>query len=246
MIKINKDCWDLVAPKFFGVDSLPKYGPFTVTEDEINLFDDIKHRKVLEIGCGSGHSLKYMEENGAQELWGIDLSSSQIEIAKDTLKELKPRLFCAAMEDEIGIPKNHFDVVYSIYALGWTIDLSKTLELIYSYLKKDGSFIFSWEHPIYPYVKGENNSLILKGSYQKEGYEVWDSFKGENLPIVMPRRKLSTYINQLVEAGFKIEKVIEGEVSSEYDGQNEDFSSNYYSLYKTRIVPNTFIIKARK
>ena len=53
------------------------------------------------------------------------------------------------MEEERDIPKGYFDIVYSIYALGWTSDLRKTLELIYSYVKPEGSFIFSWEHPVY-------------------------------------------------------------------------------------------------
>lgn len=47
------------------------------------------------------------------------------------------------MEEEGDIPKGYFDIVYSIYALGWTSNLGKTLELIYSYLKPGGSFIFS-------------------------------------------------------------------------------------------------------
>ncbi|QED50007.1 class I SAM-dependent methyltransferase [Cytobacillus dafuensis] len=49
--------------------------------------------------------------------------------------------------------EDYFDIVYSIYAFGWTTDLPTTLKYIYFYLKKDGSFIFSWEHPIYPHVK---------------------------------------------------------------------------------------------
>lgn len=41
------------------------------------------------------------------------------------------------MEREIDLPKNYFDIVHSIYALGWTTDLKQTLELIYSYLKEE-------------------------------------------------------------------------------------------------------------
>ncbi|MBS4192081.1 class I SAM-dependent methyltransferase [Bacillus sp. FJAT-49705] len=246
MLKINKDCWDVVAPKFFGVESLPEYGPLTVTEDEIKLFDDINHKKVLDIGCGSGHSLKYMADNGAHELWGIDLSSTQIETAKQVLKDYNPRLFCVAMEDHTYLPQDYFDIVYSIYALGWTTDLPTTLKYIYSYLKKDGTFIFSWEHPIYPHVKAENNSIILQGSYQLEEPVMFNSFKGEQLPVILHRRKLETYINSLIEAGFKIERLIEGNASSRFNSEEDAFTEKYYSLYKTRMVPNTFIIKARK
>ncbi len=246
MIKVNKKCWDVVAPKFFGVEALPEYGPFTVTEDEINLFDTIHNKKVFEIGCGSGHSLQYMAEKGAQKLWGIDLSSTQIETARKTLKDFDPQLICTPMEEEMDVPKNYFDIVYSIYALGWSTNLSRTLELIYSHLKADGSLIFSWEHPMYPRVKSEDGALHVKGTYQYEGPVRYESFYGEQVPVVLHRRKLGTYINKLVEAGFKIEKVIEGDVSKRFINVKDDFSEENYSLYKTRAVPNTFIIKARK
>lgn len=138
MLALNKKCWETVAPYFFQVDCLPKYGPYTASEDEIRLFDSIRKKKVLDIGCGSGHSLQYMAEQGAEELWGLDLSSTQIEIANKTLKDWNPKLVCGAMEEEGDIPKGYFDIVYSIYALGWTSDLRKTLELIYSYVKPGG------------------------------------------------------------------------------------------------------------
>lgn len=134
MLATNKKCWDTVAPYFFQVDCLPKYGPYTASEDEIRLFDSIRKKKVLDIGCGSGHSLQYMAEQG-RGIMGLDLSSTQIEIANKTLKDWNPKLVCGAMEEEGDIPKGYFDIVYSIYALGWTSDLRKTLELIYSYVK---------------------------------------------------------------------------------------------------------------
>lgn len=70
MLALNKKCWDTVAPYFFQVDCLPKYGPYTASEDEIHLFDSIKDKKVLDIGCGSGHSLKYMG-NMEQRKYGV-------------------------------------------------------------------------------------------------------------------------------------------------------------------------------
>ena len=47
MIALNKKCWDTVAPYFFQVDCLPKYGPYTASEDEIHLFDSIKGKRFL-------------------------------------------------------------------------------------------------------------------------------------------------------------------------------------------------------
>lgn len=38
------------------------------TEDELNLFEHIEGKVVLDIGCGSGHSLKYMGDKMSKEL----------------------------------------------------------------------------------------------------------------------------------------------------------------------------------
>lgn len=163
IIKQNKQSWDVVAHHFNGVDALPNYGPFAQTEKELGLLEDVANKRVLDIGCGSGHSLLYMAERGASELWGVDLSEKQIKTAEKTLKGLETHLFCSPMEVDIGLPKLYFDCVYSIYAIGWTTDLTTTFRLIYSYLKQGGSFVFSWDHPLYPHIASQNGQLSLNG-----------------------------------------------------------------------------------
>ncbi|WP_456278826.1 class I SAM-dependent methyltransferase [Bacillus sp. AK128] len=246
ILKQNKNSWDEVAHHFNGKGALPSYGPYAQTEDELLLFDEIKNKKVVEIGCGSGHSLKYMADKGARELWGIDLSEAQIKVAKDTVNDVKANLFCAPMEDDIGIPKQYFDVVYSINAIGWTTNLAATFGLIYSYLKPGGYFIFSWDHPLYAHLKSQNGQIYLHGSYQNEGVIKYPNFKGEDAPVVIPKRKMATYINELIRAGFTIESVIESDVSTGIDTEGEEVSDRYYSLYKARKFPTTMIIKAIK
>jgi SAM-dependent methyltransferase len=246
ILEQNKKSWNKVAYHFNGKDALPSYGPYAQTEEELQLFDEIQNKKVLEIGYGSGHSLHYMAEKGARELWGIDLSEVQKETAEETLNGLNAHLFCAPMEEEIGLQKDYFDCVYSIYAIGWTTDLSKTFNLIYSYLKQGGSFIFSWDHPLYPHMKSENGQIYLDGSYQQEGFTTYQNFKGEDAPVVIPKRKMSTYINELIKAGFTIDTVLESEVLRNYDAMEVEVSDRYYSLYKAKKFPTTMIIKAIK
>ncbi|MBB2479310.1 class I SAM-dependent methyltransferase [Bacillus sp. APMAM] len=242
----NKQSWDKVAHHFNGVDALPSYGPFAQTEDELRLFDDMQNKRVLDIGYGSGHSLLYMACKGANELWGVDISEEQKRTAEVTLGNLNPKLYCAPMEEDIGLPKEYFDYVYSIYAIGWTTDLARTFQLIYLYLKHGGSFIFSWDHPLYPHLKSENGRIYLHDSYQQEETEVYKTFKGEDAPMVIHKRKMSTYINELIKVGFTIDAVIESDVSSNFDSVETEVSDRYYSLYKARKFPTTMIIKATK
>lgn len=242
MLSINKKGWEKSAERFFGRAALPEYGPFAEREDVLWLFDEIDGKAVLDIGCGSGHSLQYMGDSGASELWGIDLSAKQINTASNVLSNQKSvvRLFESPMEENPGLPSNYFDIVYSIYALGWTVDLNRTLLNIQSYLKPGGAFIFSWEHPLHDRLTYQNETCILNKSYVEEGPELNEAWHNE---VIIYHRKLSTYINTLIDAGFIIEKVIDDVVLP--DEPSID-ASRWYSTQKAALVPATFIIKATK
>ena len=82
IITQNKESWDAIADSFFGVTALPVYGCLIPTEDELGLFPVLNNKKVLAVGCGSGYSLKWCGDQGAAELWGLDLSTRQIKKAK--------------------------------------------------------------------------------------------------------------------------------------------------------------------
>jgi len=240
----NKKSWDEVAENFFGRNPLPEYGPMAPSEDDLHLFGEITDDlKVLDIGCGSGHSLHYMSQMKASELWGIDLSKSQIDTAKKVLEKCSApvHLFESPMEVNPGLPTDYFDIVYSIYALGWTTDLNKTLFNISSYLKQGGTFIFSWEHPLHSRVKNEDGVLTFNKSYHEEGpynHEAW------NHPAIMQQFRVSTYINALISNGFKIEKVIEDACYSDEDVQRH--ANRWYSFEKAQVLPTTLIIKSTK
>lgn len=240
----NKTSWDNIADSWFGTTALPAYGCLIPTEDELHLFGDVAGKKILDIGCGSGHSLKWYGDRGASELWGLDISTRQLENASRYLNENKcyPKLFNAPMEQDSGLPKNYFDIVYSIYAIGWTTDMQATFDLISSYLKKEGIFIFSWDHPFMHCVELQEDKLVFEGCYFDEGMFTFE--KGGN-PVSLYNRKMSTYINALAKSGFAVEQIIE-ETDKETLERDCEFSSAYYAPCKAKKFPLSFIIKARK
>lgn len=240
----NKQSWDAMADSWFGTTALPAYGCLIPTEDELRLFPDLCGKRVLDIGCGSGHSLKWCVVHGAVELWGLDLSTRQIENARQFLTEsgYAPTLFNAPMESDCGLPTEYFDVVYSIYAIGWTVDLQTTFHNIASYLKKDGVFLFSWDHPLMHCVDVQDGQVIFNGCYLDD--DVFSYIQRGN-PVTIQNRKLSTYINALAKAGFMVEQLIE-ETDDETLARPAEFSSGYYTPYKAKKFPLSFVIKARK
>jgi len=240
----NKASWNAMADSWFGVTALPTYGCLCPNEDELRLFPNLTAKKVLDIGCGSGHSLKWCGDHGASELWGLDMSERQLENAEKYLREnsCAPKLFCSPMEQNPGLPRSYFDVVYSIYAIGWTVDLQGTFQLIASYLKPGGVFIFSWDHPLMHCVDAKDEQLIFSGSY----YEAEPfSYIQRGNPVTLLNRRFSDYINSLAAAGFAVERVVE-ETDKTVLERDAEFTSDYYAPSKAKRFPLSLIVKARK
>ena len=250
ILKTNKSYWDANADLWFGTTALPTYGVKFVTEDDLHLFGDVSGKKLLEVCCGSGHSLKYHADRNANELWGIDISHKQIENAVEYLKSYGyvAKLICSPMEAELEIPTNYFDYDYSIYGIGWTTDLQGTFNKISSYLKKDGIFIFSWHHTLNYCVAWscserkdivESDSLVFNRSYFDESYF---NMPVDGSEITLCNRKISTYINALAQAGFAVEQMIE-QTDKETMESVVDVSDK---TKKAKMIPISFCIKARK
>lgn len=249
IVAINQKGWNKVAPTFYGVTALPKYGPLAQTEDELKLLPDLRGKCVLDLGCGSGHTLAYLGENrNAAELWGLDLSEEQIHSTKELLeqKDIPAKLFTASMDENPGIPENYFDLALSIYGLGWTPDLPQTLSLVCSYLKPGGLFIFSWEHPVYQCLdyNAEINKYIFERSYQKEGPELHPTWRG--VEIVINSRKLSTYLDALIQSGLVLDRLIESQANIASAGEQNLSPEKWYSVSRAQLLPTTIIVKAHK
>ena len=250
IIENNRNYWNNHADLWFGTTALPEFGVRFPTEDDLHLFGDVSGKTMLEICCGSGHSLVYNAERGAKELWGVDISQKQLDNAAKLLSEkgYAANLICAKMEDELDVPKEYFDYVYSIYGIGWSTNLQRTFDNIASYLKKDGIFIFSWHHTL-NYCIGwscdersdvfEGDKLLMTRSYFDESYFKMPVHDSE---IVLCNRKISTYINALAKAGFVIEQLVEesDKASLEAEGDVDP------KTRKAKMLPISFCIKARK
>lgn len=242
----NRDGWNRVAPIFHGSTALPEYGPLAPTEDTLRLLDPTADVRALELGCGSGHSLRYLAERGARELWGVDLSPVQIAFAEETLRPFAPRvrLIESPMEVNPGLPQNHFDLVFSIYGLGWTTDLAATMRLVHTCLRPGGCFIVSGEHPVYSCLEWNGAHYTVATSYFSEGPRAYASWKG--VPIVIQRRTLGTFVGEIVKAGLHIEALVETPVDPGTAKEEHADPARWYSVARAQLMPTTVIIKARK
>ncbi len=128
------------------------------------MLGDLTGKKVLELeGCGNGRSLQYVHGLGAAELWGVDISQEQLVRTRAFLsaQNISAHLICSSWRLRAASRKTIFDVVYSIFGIGWTTGLDETFRLIHTYLKPGGRS-FNWSHPIHKCTSFENGKLVFR------------------------------------------------------------------------------------
>lgn len=238
----NRAGWNQSVSNSWNGTILPSYGPYTPTEKELKLFGNMTDKTVLELACGDGRSLLYQAEQGAKELYGLDISEIQIAYAKKNFADnnINAQLFVSPMEINPGIPFHYFDCVYSIYGIGWTLDINKVFYLVSRYLKANGTFIFSWDNPLLPCLENQDGKYLLSQSYEEEKMIYISKF---GMQMNLRNWKLSSYINALIDNGMEIERIVE---ASAHYAQNAEYSEKYYSAHKARFINHSFVIKARK
>ena len=76
------------------------------------MIPNLKGKKILMLGCGTGEESKLLETFGASlnQLTGIDLSSKSIEIAKRSYPDIE---FVVGDMNELPFENESFDFVYS-------------------------------------------------------------------------------------------------------------------------------------
>lgn len=243
-LDLNHMGWDQVAETKWEGTYLPDYGPYTPSEDILCLLGDVRGKSVLELACGGGESLVWMAQHGVRELWGLDISQVRISQARKRLKDcgMKAHLFCDSMERNPGIPQGCFDLVYSIYGLGWTMDLNATLDRVSEYLKPGGTLVFSWDNPLMQCVEARDGQYVLSRSYVQES-EI--EMKKVGAGLRLRNWKLSSYLNGLADHGFLLQRIVEESAFSPEEA-SEFQEGKYYSAGKASLINPTVVIKARK
>ena len=245
IITENKKTWDKVADLFVNASALPVWGPFGIGDD-LKLIPEIEGKTFLEIGCGSGRSIKYLTEKGAKKVYGLDLSVKQIEEAtahnQEEINQGKVQLIEGSMEENIGIEP--VDFVFSIYAIGWTPEPEKTLKNIYSYLKLGGLFIWSWDHTFFTDVQYENGKFVVVYAYHEENSLGIKNWKRDGATAYLTYRKTSTWFQLLRNAGFEI--VGYHEPKPKNLSRGHDDPTKYYSIQKAEKVPCSFIFVCKR
>jgi SAM-dependent methyltransferase len=189
-----------------GLDGAPEWPAIRA------LLPDLRGKRAVDLGCGFGWASRWMRDQGATSVLGLDLSNNMIEQARaktvDTAIEYR-----IADLDSLVLPEQAFDFAYSALTFHYIEDFSRLVRMIHQALVPDGHFVFTIEHPIFMaaahphWINDEDGRQTWPvNGYAVEGERRTDWFaKG----VLKYHRTLGTTLNALIDEGFRIQRVEE-------------------------------------
>lgn len=179
-----------------------------------SMLPDLRNLHILDLGCGFGENCNWYAQQRAAFVTGIDISQKMIAKAESLYPRRNIKYMNLPVED-IDFNDQEFDLVVSSLAFHYVKDLKAVLKKIYCCLKPNGCLVFSQEHPVATAKKLSKGWLLdqqgnklhwILDNYGEEGIRKQSWFIDG---VIKYHRTLSTMINDLIETGFKIEKVLE-------------------------------------
>lgn len=177
--------------------------------------------RVCDLCCGEGYVGRHLLAAGAGEVVGIDLSAELIAVAKS---RAPPGPISYRVDDArtlASVEDTAFDVVASQMAMMDVEDHRALFAAVRRVLVPGGAFVFTLLHPCFegrpfhvrdapPYLfddQGLPEAFVIR-RYATEGH--WTS-GGDGVRGHMGayHRTLSTYVNDLLAAGFLLERLEE-------------------------------------
>jgi len=183
------------------------------------LLPNLKNSTVLDLGCGYGWHCRYVIENGAKSVIGVDLSEKMLEKANE-INELEGIEYQRNAIEELTFRSGQFNLVISSLAFHYIKDFDMLCRNIYNWLQPGGKFLFSIEHPVFT-AQGNQDWI-----YNKDGDKLYwpvdnyflmgareTTFLGNT--VLKYHRTITSYLRSIVQSGFKINACVEPEPSTE-------------------------------
>jgi SAM-dependent methyltransferase len=206
-------------PHFFaGYSRLERFGAGWTKAFEypsfMSLLPGMAGLRALDLGCGAGRLAHHLAESGAAEVIGVDLSERMLELARVECSH--PRLtYQRASMEEATFPPDRFDLVVSSLAFHYVADYRALVGRIAGWLSPGGILVFSNEHPVY--LSRATAEGWIRDTDGRPLFWALDRYGEEGLReeswiadgVQKHHRMVSTLLNDLIEAGLAIERVLE-------------------------------------
>jgi SAM-dependent methyltransferase len=139
------------------------------------LTDSVPKQRVLEIGCGTGGTLRHLRQQGAQFTVGVEIRTDVAEVARN--RSLADSIIVGDIESlELPFPAEHFDLIVASFVLEHVRDPWAVSRRLVSLLRPGGYLVGSL-----PNVRHWSVllPLLLRGrwDYSDDGIMDWTHYR---------------------------------------------------------------------
>jgi SAM-dependent methyltransferase len=192
--------YDAVADAYAAKVETAPYNALYERPAMLALLPPVGGRDVLDAGCGTGIYAELLADRGAR-VAGVDGSAAMVEHARRRLAGRGVELRVADLRAPLPFADGSFDGIVSALVLHYLRDWSVPLAEFRRVLRPDGWLAFSTHHP-----------AVEVARFGRERYldvelleDTWD-WVGT---VRFYRRPVSRIVNDLADAGFAIERMVE-------------------------------------
>ncbi|MFF2847527.1 class I SAM-dependent methyltransferase [Streptomyces sp. NPDC058001] len=191
---------DELGDHFAKIADTSPYNAHTDRPAMLALAGDVAGLKVLDVGCGAGHYAAELLAGGA-EVVGIDGSATLLSHARERLGDRAELRMHDAEKPLDFIDDASFDGVVCALMLHYIADWQGLLRELRRVLRPRGWLLVSTTHPTADWRR-------FGGSYYAEDW-VDRPVAGSAWVIRYQRMPLEAFMNELLAAGFILERLIE-------------------------------------
>ncbi|MGB4660028.1 MAG: class I SAM-dependent methyltransferase [Mobilitalea sp.] len=157
---------------------------------------------ILDIGCGNGKMLQYLQKKTGATIYGFDYSENAIASAKSDINVRSN--FQVGVMGEVEYPDESMDLITSMDTMYFAKDMNTLINQIHRWLKPNGLFFCGYqEGDVMPKTKNSSTTVLAKAMRDNDiKYEVIDYTK-ETYQMLKHKRQVITKM----KADFKAEKL---------------------------------------
>jgi len=178
-----------------------------------SLLPDPTGLRVLDLGCGSGGTCRYLVERGAASVLGTDISVEMLGDARSRTTNTPGITYQHIAMEDLDLPDGSIDLIVSSLAIQYVADYAGLVAKIARWLSSGGRLVFSIEHPVITgsdevWVRDQNGN---KTSWPLDKYSIEGPRERHWIVdgVIKYHRRMETTLNTLIENGLTIERILE-------------------------------------
>jgi len=227
--------YETLAEAYASVIDTKPHNAYYERPATLSLLPEVRGKRVLDAACGPGVYAEWLLARGA-EVVAVDVSPKMVELARRRLGPNVDVRHANLTMPLTFLDSESFDIVLSPLTMNYIEDWESVFREFHRVLRPAGHFILSVTHPSFDYTYFNSSNYFETELVGSE----WRGF--ETVKVHMPsfRRSLEATLNPLMEAGFRLEKILEPRPTEEF---RQAAPEDYEELLKQ---PSFLCLRARK